>query len=234
MSEWIIIDNAHTAIVSEEIWNKANKIVNKPFFKSPRAKNKIYPTSNLIYCANCGKLQGCNTRPDGRIYIKHCPCGNRSARYEKVLKTIKNDILETCREHLHTLLASQIDFGLENNNDEKEQLSKAIQRIEKALANIDILFEEGEIDLPTYRQRKTGRQNELLELKKQSALLVSNTEKINSIKLRLKLFEILKDEWDLWSEERINKALHTLILAILWKRDNQGKCFINIIYRSFD
>lgn len=75
-------------------------------------------------------------------------------------------------------MASQIDFGLENNNDEKEQLSKAIQRIEKALANIDILFEEGEIDLPTYRQRKTGRQNELLELKKQSALLVSNTEKL--------------------------------------------------------
>lgn len=37
MSEWIIIDNAHTAIVSEEIWNKANKIVNKPFL-SPQGQ----------------------------------------------------------------------------------------------------------------------------------------------------------------------------------------------------
>jgi site-specific DNA recombinase len=234
MSDWVIVENAHTAIVSEKMWNKVNKIVNKPSFKSPRAKNKIYPTSNLIFCANCGKLQGCNTRQDGRIYIKHCPCGNRIARYEKVLERIKEDIIMTCGEHLHTLLASQIDFGLDNADEERERHLKAIQKIEKALTNIDVLFEEGEIDLPTYRQRKIARQNELAGIKQKLESFESNTDKINTIKLKLKLFETVKDEWHLWSDERINKALHTLISGILWKRDNHGRASVSIIYKTYD
>jgi site-specific DNA recombinase len=233
-SEWVIVENAHTPIVSEEAWNKANKIVNTPSFKSPRAKNKIYPTSNLIYCANCGKLQGCNTRPDGRIYIKHCPCGNRSARYEIILKILKKDIIESCGDHLHTLLATQIDFGLDNPDSEKEFLSKGIERIKKILTNIDILFEEGELDLPTYRERKTARLNELEELHQRSKILVSNIDKINSIQLKLRLFETIKNEWQLWSDERINKALHTLISGIFWKRGKQGNYSIGIAYKTVD
>jgi hypothetical protein len=46
------------------------------------------------------------------------------------------------------------------------------------------------------------------------------------------MFEAVKDQWHLWSDERINKALHTLVAGILWKRDNQGQCYVDNIYKT--
>ncbi|WP_260401999.1 recombinase family protein [Peribacillus simplex] len=109
--EWIVVENAHPAIIDEAIWEKANTIVNTYSFSAPKNKNKIYPTTKLFFCGNCGKLQGCNVAPTGKTYIKICVvCKNRTFQYNPVLKIIKGEI-ESYRQDV---LASIV--GVEESN----------------------------------------------------------------------------------------------------------------------
>ncbi|MED3395502.1 recombinase family protein [Bacillus wiedmannii] len=92
-NEWKRIENAHPAIIDKETWGKVNKLVNTYSFSAPRSKNKIYPTTKLIFCGNCGKVQGTQMAYTGKLYIKICRyCRNRTYQYEPILKLIKEDV----------------------------------------------------------------------------------------------------------------------------------------------
>ncbi|MCF7623667.1 MULTISPECIES: recombinase family protein [Bacillaceae] len=157
-----LLSITHPSIIDEATWNAANKIVNEYSFKAPRSKYRIYPTSNLIYCANCGRLQGCNYKPHiDKIYIKHCKCGNRGFYYNPVLALIKEEVLgykESILEELETM-----EEGKQEDNTEykKDKLVNQLNKSMKALENINFLFEEDEIDIVTYRERKAKRQDEI-------------------------------------------------------------------------
>jgi site-specific DNA recombinase len=231
MSEWLIVENAHPAIVDEDIWYSANEIVNTPSFKAPRAKNKIYPTSNLIFCAKCGRIQGCNIAPKDRTYVKHCSCGNRSSRYERVIELIKEEIFSHKHGLMRALLAAQTGMGIDNTQDESGIIRRGIQKAENALENLQVLFEEGEIDLKKYRDRKIARENEIIELKLKLSKVRMVDNKVERLQLHLKLLKLLQDEWHLWDDERINRALHQMIKAILYKRDNDSDPSIKIVFK---
>ncbi|QGQ47255.1 recombinase family protein [Metabacillus sediminilitoris] len=222
--EWIVINNCHEAIVDENVWEKANKIVNEYSFKAPRSKNRIYPTSNLIYCGQCGKLQGCNNHKRlGKIYIKVCKCGNRTFYYNPILKLIK----EKVQTHKETILEAiqGIEEGSEEDNTEYKikHLTKQIEKVQKALENINILFEEGEIDLLTYKERKAKRQTELKEIEKEIQEVHQNDVSVKKVGLQeqLKIIERLYDKWEILegdglTDEEINRMLHLLIEKIYW------------------
>lgn len=116
--DWIIVHNNHEPIVDEDVWEKANQIVNVYSFKAPRSKNRTYPTSNLIFCGQCGNIQGCNKKKLGKIYIKTCKCGNRCFYYNPVLKEIKEKVLSYKQVILGKI--KDIDDGSgESNTDRK-------------------------------------------------------------------------------------------------------------------
>lgn len=237
--EWIIVHNAHESIIDENTWNEANKIVNEYSFKAPRSKNRIYPTSNLIYCANCGRVQGCNYKANvKKIYITHCKCGNRGFYYNPVLALIKEEVLsykENILEALETLVeGKQVD----NTQYKKEQLTARLNKSKKALERINILFEEEEIDIVAYRERKAKRleeikliEEELLTLEKED-----KTAKIDTLKEQIKAIETLVGKWHLldgggYSDEQVNRLLHGLISGVLWTyRKGQDSPNLTIIY----
>jgi site-specific DNA recombinase len=226
IEDWIVIDNNHEAIVTEEVWDKANKLLDVTInsLKAPRSKNRIYPTSNLIYCGQCGKMQGCNNHKRlGKIYIKVCKCGNRSYYYNPVLKLIKEEI----QKYKQTIIDSinDIDDGVQLDNTEYKinHLLKQLQKVQKAIDNIEILFEEGEIDLHKYRERKATRKEEmkaieieLIEAQQNDTSVVKNT-----LQEQLKVMEHLYSKWELLdgeglSDEEVNRLLHLLVEKIRW------------------
>ncbi|MEH6946219.1 recombinase family protein [Bacillus sp. JJ634] len=233
------LKDTHEAIVIADVWNKANTIVNEYSFKAPRSKNRVYPTTGLIYCGNCGKVQGCNYHPHiDKYYVKVCKCGNRTYYYNDVLTLIKADVLS----HKETLLNSILE--LENNTESNntttyrtEQLQKAIQKVEIALDKIEILFEEDEITLPQYRERKTKRQAELESLHAELEA-IPNTEAVKqSLEEQLAAIDTLVGKWQFLdgeglSDEVVNRVLHVLIRGIVWRYD-KGRTtpVLRIVYK---
>ncbi|WP_077308700.1 recombinase family protein [Terribacillus halophilus] len=238
--EWIVVHNAHPAIVDESTWENVNKIVNTYSFKAPRSKNRTYPTSNLVYCANCGKLQGCNyhSRLD-KVYVKHCKCGNRGFYYNPALTSIKDEVLK----HKDSLLTALESLKEDKQEDDTEyKMNKLLSRLnksKKALENINFLFEEGEYDIVEYRERKASRQEEI-KLIEEDILAVEKedkTVKIDSINEQINALDNLMGKWNFLdgeglSDEQVNRLLHGLINGIIWSY-NKGAISptIDIIYK---
>ncbi|PFU29312.1 recombinase [Bacillus cereus] len=239
--EWIIVHNAHPFIVDEDTWNTANKIVNEYSFKAPRSKNRIYPTSSLIYCANCGKVQGCNNHKRlNKIYIKHCKCGNRSFYYNPVLAMIKEEVLGYKENILKALETLEEGKHEDDSQYRKEKLFSQLNKSTKALNKINILFEEDEIDIITYRERKAKRQEEIKLIEEQMTALEREDKsvKIETLQEQIKSIEKLVDKWELldgegYSDEQVNRLLHGLINGILWSfKKGAASPTLTIIYNE--
>lgn len=238
--EWIIVQNAHPSIIDETTWNAANKIVNEYSFKAPRSKNRIYPTSNLIYCANCGRSQGCNYKPHiDKIYIKHCKCGNRGFYYNPVLALIKEEVLGYKENILEELAKMEEGKQEDNTQYKKDKLITQLNKSKKALEKINILFEEDEIDIVAYRGRKAKRQEEIKLIEEEILALDKEDKsvKIDTLKEQLKAVENLVGKWHLlegegYSDEKINRLLHGFVSGILWSFKKGAETpTIDIIYK---
>ncbi|MGW5979331.1 recombinase family protein [Bacillus mycoides] len=239
--EWVMVHNVHPAIVEEATWDSANKIVNEYSFKAPRSKNRIYPTSNLIYCANCGKIQGCNNHKRlNKIYIKHCKCGNRSFYYNPVLAMIKGEVLGYKENILKALEILEEDKHEDDTQYRKEKLLSQLNKSTRALNKINILFEEDEIDIITYRERKAKRQEEIKLIEEQMTALEreDKSTRIETLQEQIKSLEKLVDKWELldgegYSDEQVNRLLHGLISGILWSfKKGAESPTLTIIYKE--
>jgi len=245
--EWIIVHNAHEPIVDAEIWEKANKLVNEYSFKAPRSKNRTYPTSNLIFCGQCAKngidkSQGCNLNKKlNKIYIKVCrTCGNRVHYYNPILQNIKDDVLKRRDTIVEAIQTLEDSTEIDNSEYELERLNKQIDKVLKALEKIEILFEEDEIDLPTYRKRKNIRLEEIKSIESQiEHIKVNNiSDKKKSLQEQLEAIEELFTDWELLDgkglkDEEVNRMLHYLIEKIYWTFEKgSDQPFLKIVYKK--
>lgn len=74
--EWIVKENAHEPIVSEEVWEKAQESA-RSVSRSKRTKSGVsHPLSGFIYCADCGRkmkiVHSKQLLKDGREYDCEC------------------------------------------------------------------------------------------------------------------------------------------------------------------
>jgi site-specific DNA recombinase len=223
--EWIVAENAHKPIIDEESWEKANKIVNTYKFASPRAKNKIYPTTGLIYCGICGKVQG--TQYHGHIdryYLKMCRyCGNRTFSYEPVLKMIKEEVGKYRQNVLDSIVTVENVSSTDNIDYEIKQLETQLRKSRQALDNILILFEESEISLKEYRDRKAKRMEQIEKFEQELDELKQRTpeDKVADLSEVLSNVNYLLQKWE-WldgeglTNEEVNRALHFIIERMEW------------------
>lgn len=54
-NEWIIKENAHEAIVSREVWEKAQEVKNSVARGKMTKSNVVKPLTGLLYCEDCGR-----------------------------------------------------------------------------------------------------------------------------------------------------------------------------------
>ncbi|MDK7419273.1 recombinase family protein [Bacillus paranthracis] len=228
--QWKRIENAHPSIVDEDIWEKANKIVNTYSFSKKRSNNITYPTSKLIYCANCDRLHSVHVTKYEKMFLHICKyCNNRSYAYGPILKHIK----EAVADHRENVLALITDVKNENDSNtdyQKMQLETQIRKATQALNQIEILFEEMEINLKQYRERKAKRNEEIEQLKEQLENIQQTDpkEKVANLTEILQQVDYLLDNWEILdseglTNEEINFALHIIIEKITWKYGFDGE-----------
>ena len=54
-SEWIIVENTHEPLVSQEIWDKVREIEKSVSQGKKTKKGETMPLSGLMFCADCGE-----------------------------------------------------------------------------------------------------------------------------------------------------------------------------------
>lgn len=226
-NEWVVVENAHEALIDEETWERAKTLANANKFSRRRADVKTYPTSKIMYCGNCGRHQTPRYYPRlDKFYLATCrgpECRNRAFQYSPILNMIKDDILK----HREDVLASILTIEDNNDVDEREYKTKYLEthlvKVERALANIELLFEEGEIDLQRYRIRKQSRIKEIKQLRFELEQVKKEnlTNKLMDLNDVLKQVNYLLNHWEIidgegLTNEEINRALHFIIERMEW------------------
>ncbi|KGK88594.1 recombinase family protein [Clostridium sp. HMP27] len=240
--EWIVVDNCHEAIKTQDEHNKILMFFDRTTKTPKRKGSRTYPLSGLIKCAKCGHTMVVGYRSDktGAEYIKPCwyideagnKCGNRGSGTDIIHTEIMNQLF------LYEQELKQSLFG-KNSEDEKilqdmNMTLDDLQNLERKICKIDELVEDDYYTLLEAKERKmklktlideAERRLNLLKIKLDNSKNVTNQERLNLIEKFKK--NIAKEGL---SAEEINDWYKSIISHIVWERnDNHIVIDINFL-----
>lgn len=180
-SEWIVIHNGVPAIVSEEVWEKANQclkercIENGAEYAKARGafKGNNYPLSGKIFCGKCGKVywHNCYTTKTNHLYrsVWQCStytsyginpekgCQNRILHDEVIMCKLKEVLFST---HNTSSVKETLDILKDVLQTENVNPQTTLAKIEKLTKRRDKLLEML-LDEVITKEEYTQKKNEL-------------------------------------------------------------------------
>ena len=180
-SEWVVIPNGVPAIVSEEIWEKANQclrercVENGIEYAKTRGtfKSNVYPLSGKIYCGKCGKpywhefyLTKVNKIPRNtwqcstyKAYGKRPDkgCQNKILRDDIIMSKLKEILFSTYNTSSVRETLDILKLSLQGNN---VNYQTTLDKIEKLTKRKDKLLEML-LDEVITKDEYTKKKNEL-------------------------------------------------------------------------
>ena len=217
--EWIIREGTHEPLVTEEEYERIQKIVRERKEKDVKewSCSRKYLGSGILYCSECGgriygsrmtkKVKG--KKVPGNYYYRYV-CQNRNGQCSsmklwhmdkvdhivlELFKSIFSDrkkLIETIKSQVATI--SDMD---EINATEREEIKEKLAQVEKALKKQQIAYEEDVLDLEEYRQR-------VAELRQEKHHYIQKLQKLND---------------DLSKTDRIMQKVETIYRTIADKLD---------------
>ena len=166
--DWIIIENTHEPLVSQEIWDKCREIEASVSQGKRTKKGETMPLSGLMYCADCGeKMRICtNNTTNGskklpRKYIRHnYQCGAYSrfgkfyctSHYIKMkeidavvlaeIRYMASLAVENEEEARSGSLAQKAQFNKRQTAEEKKRLNDGKYRLGELQKLIPSIYED--------------------------------------------------------------------------------------------
>ncbi|SFJ82404.1 recombinase family protein [Thermoflavimicrobium dichotomicum] len=183
-SEWIDVEGKHEAIISEQLFQKAQEILKTryhvPYYHERGIRN---PLAGLIRCDMCGGTM--IYRPYGRqkphLICYNAYCSNKSSRFEY----IEARLLESLRDWLDQY---KMQFDIADtppqNNFKIELLEVTIKNHQQELKNLESqklrlhdLLERGIYDEETFLERSKHIANRMTELREKIEQALQDLEK---------------------------------------------------------
>jgi len=192
-SKWIIKQNTHEPIITDEVFEKVKMIRSK---KSNYRKSTEHLLGGLLYCKECGHSIGITKSKDKKR--KYCECNHykkfsrfklctpHTLNYDKLEIAVLEDIKELCKKHVDNsrfkiLVKYYRDKNLTKYKYEKniENSNSIIQSLTNKLDNIYSDKIENLIDIEMYKRAHDKIKSEI-QLEK---------ENINTILDKIKLLD---------------------------------------------
>jgi len=194
-SVWIRTHNAHEAIVSQEVFDKVQRLLEVTAHLKP-SKHR-YLLSGLLKCHDCGSYISL-TKKDAKYgqvygrcgryiqYHRFGLCTTHSFNYTKLEKHVLELLRDLCLKYLDSGRMANLLVDARNNRLNEEAKIKLLEtEIGKLRKRIDILYEdrlEGIISAEDFK-RMSGKSNaEADQLQKQLDTLKSGPKKAQSKK----------------------------------------------------
>ncbi len=153
--KWTITDGLHPAIIDQETYDKAQKIMAGRYHPSPNDGTIKSPLAGLVRCSKCGiHMQRFYAESQGKVPYLMCRTAGccASAKFEYV----EAAVLELLRQRLDDLTLRREAAAKADTAPLEAKLATARKELATATsqkARISELLELQEYDLPTYRER---------------------------------------------------------------------------------
>lgn len=192
-SEWFKIPNHHPAIVSVDLFEKANASIKR--FSLLNKKPRDYLLRGKVFCGCCDHAM--SLRNGAWFYCRHSEVAETLPCHGVRIKMadLEQVVFETIRAQMCPAL------GIDSNKDKLDLQTVQQAEHEEKLRSIQDskrhLYEQyalGEIDLETYRTRKAVYDTELVQAKNVHAVITAQTKQIKSdYEIKLKQQEIVQE-----------------------------------------
>lgn len=193
--DWIVYNNAHQAIISEELWDTVHQMMKAK--RRPNARGELQPFAGLVKCADCGSSlnvsydakRGTYTGFSCWVYRNYgkdrCTSHYISwkALYQIVLEDIRRHAsraLNAEEQYLEMLVKMKTDQQKQDGTKIKVELQRVERRLSEITAVIKRLYEDlalGRISDERYEDMYQGLDQEERELKSKQETLKEQWEK---------------------------------------------------------
>ena len=195
--EWVIAENTHEPIISQELWDKCQEVDRCASHGKIMKKGIVLPLNSMMFCADCGakiKLNGHAKKADGSVnYFYVCgtyarcgasTCSTHYISQKQIEKIVLTDILAKARYVIESEDDARQEFlkrketdGTKRLNDARQQLAKCQAR----LAKVKMMMQK------VYQDKLLGKIPEDLcletlgQLRTEEAELTEKTESLTTI-----------------------------------------------------
>ena len=230
-SEWIVTDGEHPAIISKELFDKAQERYKREY--RPRGSRPVstykHWLSGVVKCPACGRTMTANTiRNNTRVY-SHFRCYGYTKGKCMANNSISSIKLEPAvLESIKTVLDSgkityrKIEAKTDDTVDLKTILEDQIKKIDVKLQRIKEAYMNGIDTMEEYKENKQAVQEEKQHLEKQLSEI--KEEKSNSKDDDEDMLLRVKNVYDILSSDSVdattkNEVLRSVVEKIVYDRE---------------
>lgn len=228
--QWTITENAHEAIITEELFNKTNAAMHARW--RPHLKNNYKltnPLAGLLYCENCGKamtLQPRPNRPSGAIRCNNHIC--KGIQKGCNFPLVEQQILITLEKMINQFELPEYEkkktkSSIKLKEKALNKIIKEKEEVDQQNDNIHDLLEKGIYDIKTFQARQQIIKSKLddldkkitdvqEEINKELSQQTANNEYIPRVKSVLEAYRSTDDV------EKKNKLLKSVIERVTYLR----------------
>lgn len=234
--EQYFTSNHHEAIVSRELWNKCQEILEKrsKIVKHDGNRDKFsrkYPFSSKIYCGICGerfirrsyKIRSNNKEIAYWVCRSHrnqIECSNllhyKQEELEDIFIKVYNELFENKDKYINTFIKKIDEVINENNNFNSDKIKEDILNLQNRLSNLIDLKLDNKISQEILNNKEIEITNKIKELENKLAdnkdLELSRKEKLEQIN---NITKILKQYKGLtkFNEDIFNNLVDRIIIG---------------------
>ena len=230
-SEWIVTDGEHPAIISKELFDKAQERYKREY--RPRGARPVstykHWLSGVVKCPACGRTMTANTiRNNTRVY-SHFRCYGYTKGKCMANNSISSIKLEPAvLESIKTVLDNgkityrKIEAKTDDTVDLKTILEDQIKKIDVKLQRIKEAYMNGIDTIEEYKENKQAVQEEKQHLEKQLSEI--KEEKNNSKDDDEDMLLRVKNVYDILSSDSVdattkNDVLRSVVEKIIYEKD---------------
>lgn len=196
--EWIVVENCHEPIITQELWNKVHKILNAKH--RPAKTGEVQMFAGLLYCSDCGHAltYSQRKRKDGSyhgayscwMYKTHGKeyCASHYITFDTIYNLVLIDIQRNLfsyrnnKKQFKTMLSNKyMSISQKETENIQAEYDKKVKRCEELDKIICKLYEDnvlGKISDGRYEAMSRGYEEEQEEIRKALPQLKSRLEEL--------------------------------------------------------
>lgn len=229
-NEWIIAEGEHEPVKTQEEHEKIKALLVQNRRVPLVARAGIYPLSGLMYCGICGRRMNFSGKTNQKYLYCRCVYMDWSTNPptrcpQKAIRINDNDFFD---EMFKLIVESYITVSTKNASQRKQHddifarlagIDSNLKKIETTMERLQVQYEEGMIDIATWRERNSAREEEAKKLvgqKEELQLITKYDQPLDAETLEKRMLEI-KDEWHKYTTPRQqNNALKEVVDKIIY------------------
>lgn len=224
----LIVEGKHQAIISEELFNKA-QLISSARYSPPKHNDKELknPFSGLIKCGKCGYAM--YMKGDGKTFRLSCShskqCQTKSTNILKIVERIRSDLYSYFNKLIIELSSTNNDNEIIFLEDKKASILENIKNKKRQQNKLYELLETGVYDIDVFTKRNDSITGEIFLLNNSLNEVDKKLDKIRNINTQntepsiINLIQI----YDTLSVQDKNVLLKSIINSIIYYKAPDAK-----------